>query len=119
MSAEVIPVEAEPEPIEFTVSVSIDVPSKLMTLSEEDLREVRRLAEQDDRLFDDQRLLDLVNECIETKILDDWMWTDFIDFDWHGVKQETLFEAIRFVPEMPPPEIPGQISIEDILSELL
>lgn len=114
------------KPFRITVDVSM---SGEFLITEEDLEYVRWEAHRRNRgplpmqnpLEDEQLLNDLINEMVESKFdlydpnLDRW------DFDWHGVSWEELFNAIRGLDEngepLRPPEIPGQITMDDVLSE--
>ena len=90
------------EPIQIHITVTMDGDEKI---TEADLKEVRRLAEADDCLNDDNALSDLFNELVETKVNPEWMeW----DFDWSGPQWGLLLDAIRHTEPAPIPEIVGQ-----------
>jgi hypothetical protein len=104
------------EPLEIKISVQLE---STELLTEADLYEIRRLA--DGSLDDDQVLSDLVNECVESKL--DFYRMEFVDFDWDGQTWETILNAVRGLDPngepFPIPEIPGQVRIDDILSEMV
>jgi hypothetical protein len=114
------------EPFKIRVSVEL---SGSYTITEEDLEEVRWLAHQANRgglpladPFQDEELLTkLINEMVESKL--DFYMMDYDDFDWRGVTLEELINAVRGLDAngepLIRPEIPGQITLDDVLTELV
>ena len=107
------------EPI--TVDVRIDAWGKVK-LTEEHISEMRAIAEHAGKLDDEDFLWDQINECIGSYI-DGSLWGFDMDFDWDGVDPQVILDAIRGVDDygnpLPPPELEGQMSIEDVLTELV
>lgn len=115
----------------FTIRVTATL-SGSFKITEEDLEHIRWQAYQENSrsplprenpLDNEQVLVDLINELVESK-LDIWSTAlDFDDFDWNGVSWDEWFNAIRGLDAngepLRPPELPGQISIDDVLTELV
>ena len=114
----------------FKVRVNVDL-SGTFLITEEDLESVRWLAYQqnkgplprEDPLQNEQLLSDLINEMVESK-LDFWSTNlDIDDFDWTGVSWDDLINAVRGLDAdgepLRPPELPGQITIDDVLTEMV
>lgn len=104
------------KPIELNVSVHID---SVVKLDEKTLRETKRLALEDQDLSE-HHILDLLNEYVEMELDVGFVNADFYDFDWtpRMVSAGDLITLIQEMEAGPPPEVIGQISIEDALKEL-
>lgn len=115
------------KPLRITVEVTL---TGDVTITEDDLNEVRWLAHRQgafepraphiDPDTVDSILNRLFNELIESKI----SYYDMdMDFDWSGVPWETLTNAVKGLDEagepLRPPEIQGQTTIDDALSEMV
>jgi hypothetical protein len=107
------------EPIK--VNVTMEAWGKV-TLDERDILEMRSIAEYHGKLDDEDYLWDQINECINSH-LDPFPYSFEMDFDWDGVDPQVILDAIRGVDEngdpLPPPELEGQLSIEDVITELV
>jgi len=115
----------------FKVRVNVDL-SGTFEITEEDLEGIRWHALRQNQggplpmanpLENDDLLSDLINEMIESK-LDIWSTNlDIDDFDWSGASWDDLINAVRGLDAngepYRPPEIPGQITIEDVLTEMV
>lgn len=105
------------EPIKVHVTVTL---SSNEEITLEDLHEIRKTAQNRygqgglSGLDDESHVSDLINECIESKLIFDLM--EFDDFDWTGPKWATIIDALRGLDKdgepIPPPEIFGQIDFE-------